>query len=94
MDVSTTAEGRELVQKGQKEKRLMQEEQKRDELVEMVIPPGPPVLPQASTPVSQTAPAFFPESLPIPSQPVFSHVSVHVNIFLDVIFCGGCKNVI
>ncbi|XP_048812875.1 TP53-binding protein 1 isoform X3 [Lagopus muta] len=73
VDVSTAAEGRELVQKGQKEKRLMQEEQKRDELVEMVIPSGPPVLPQASTPVSQTAPAFFPESLPIPSQPVFSH---------------------
>eukprot|EP00076_Gallus_gallus_P044166 XP_025009704.1 TP53-binding protein 1 isoform X3 [Gallus gallus] len=73
VDISTAAEGRELVQKGQKEKRLMQEEQKRDVLVEMVIPPGPPVVPQASTPVSQSAPAFFPESLPIPSQPVFSH---------------------
>uniref|UniRef100_A0A8C3LBQ7 TP53-binding protein 1 n=1 Tax=Chrysolophus pictus TaxID=9089 RepID=A0A8C3LBQ7_CHRPC len=73
VDVSTAAEGRELVQKGQKEKRLMQEEQKGVELVEMVIPPRPPVLPQASTPVSQSAPAFFPESLPIPSQPVFSH---------------------
>ncbi|POI35997.1 hypothetical protein CIB84_000249 [Bambusicola thoracicus] len=73
VDISTAAEGRELVQKGQKEKRLMQEEQKRDVLVEMVIPPGPPVVPQASTPVSQCAPAFFPESLPIPSQPVFSH---------------------
>ncbi|XP_065590259.1 TP53-binding protein 1 [Cyrtonyx montezumae] len=66
-------DGRELMQKGQKEKGLMQDEQKRDVLVEMVIPPGPPVPPQASTPVSQSAPAFFPESLPIPSQPVFSH---------------------
>jgi len=91
VDISTAAEGRELVQKGQKEKRLMQEEQKRDVLVEMVIPPGPPVVPQASTPVSQSAPAFFPESLPIPSQPVFSHVSVHVNIFLGIVFVVVAK---
>lgn len=91
MDISTAAEGRELVQKGQKEKRLMQEEQKRDVLVEMVIPPGPPVVPQASTPVSQSAPAFFPESLPIPSQPVFSHVSAHVNIFLGIVFVVVAK---
>ncbi|XP_015728704.1 TP53-binding protein 1 isoform X3 [Coturnix japonica] len=69
VDISTVAKGRDLVQKGQKENRLMQEEQKRD----VLIPPGPAVLPQASTPVSQSAPAFFPESLPIPSQPVFSH---------------------
>ncbi|OXB62790.1 hypothetical protein ASZ78_008008 [Callipepla squamata] len=73
VDISFPADGRELMQKGQKEKRLMQEEQKRDVLVEMVIPPGPPVPPQASTPVSQSAPAFSPESLPIPTQPVFSH---------------------
>ncbi|XP_021262780.1 TP53-binding protein 1 isoform X4 [Numida meleagris] len=73
VDISVSAEGRELVQEGQKEKERMQEEQKRDVLVEMVFPPGPPALPQASTPVSQSAPAFFPESLPIPSQPAFSH---------------------
>ncbi|KFP30698.1 Tumor suppressor p53-binding protein 1, partial [Colius striatus] len=65
MDVSVPAEGRELVQK-----------QRGDVLVEMTIPcipPGPLVPPQASTPVSQSAPTFFPGSLPIPSQPEFSH---------------------
>jgi len=41
--------------------------------------------------VSQSAPAFFPESLPIPSQPVFSHVSVHVNIFLGIVFVVVAK---
>ncbi|XP_068266359.1 TP53-binding protein 1 isoform X2 [Nyctibius grandis] len=58
-------EGRELTQK-----------QRGDTLVETAIPcipPGPRVLPQASTPVSQSAPTFFPGSLPIPSQPEFSH---------------------
>lgn len=35
----------------------------------------PAVLPQASTPVSQSTPVFTPGSLPIPSQPEFSHVS-------------------
>ncbi|XP_074692922.1 TP53-binding protein 1 isoform X3 [Strix aluco] len=65
VDISVPAEGRELVQK-----------QRGDTLVEMgilCIPPAPLVLPQASTPVSQSAPAFFPGSLPIPSQPEFSH---------------------
>ncbi|XP_072725548.1 TP53-binding protein 1 isoform X1 [Ciconia boyciana] len=65
MDISIPAEGRELTQK-----------QRGDTLVEMAIPcipPGPLVLPQASTPVSQSAPTFFPGSLPIPSQPEFSH---------------------
>ncbi|XP_041895198.1 TP53-binding protein 1 isoform X7 [Corvus kubaryi] len=65
MDISIPAEGRELVQK-----------QRGDVLVEMAlpcIPPRPLVQPQASTPVSQSAPAFFPGSLPIPSQPEFSH---------------------
>ncbi|XP_040825686.1 TP53-binding protein 1 isoform X1 [Ochotona curzoniae] len=33
----------------------------------------PAVLPQASTPVSQSTPVFTPGSLPIPSQPEFSH---------------------
>ncbi|XP_075015670.1 TP53-binding protein 1 isoform X2 [Calonectris borealis] len=65
MDISTPAEGKELMPK-----------QRGDTLVEMAIPcipPGALVLPQASTPVSQSAPAFFPGSLPIPSQPEFSH---------------------
>ncbi|NXO17344.1 TP53B protein, partial [Oriolus oriolus] len=65
MDISIPAEGRELMQK-----------QTGNMLVEMAlphIPPRPLVQPQASTPVSQSAPAFFPGSLPIPSQPEFSH---------------------
>ncbi|XP_059680170.1 TP53-binding protein 1 isoform X2 [Gavia stellata] len=65
MDISARAEGRELMQK-----------QRGDTPVEMAIPcipPGPLVLPQASTPVSPSAPNFFPGSLPIPSQPEFSH---------------------
>ncbi|XP_038605871.1 TP53-binding protein 1 isoform X2 [Tachyglossus aculeatus] len=38
------------------------------------LPPSEPsVFPQASTPVSQSAPAFTPSSFPIPSQPEFSH---------------------
>lgn len=76
MDISIPAEGRELMQK-----------QRGDALVEMAIPcvpPGPLVLPQASTPVSQSAPGFFPGSLPVPSQPEFSHVRVPVNIFSEV----------
>ncbi|XP_027752962.1 TP53-binding protein 1 isoform X2 [Empidonax traillii] len=60
-------EGRELMQK-----------QRDDTLVEMAnpcIPPRPLVQPQASTPVSLSAPTFFPGSgsVPIPSQPEFSH---------------------
>ncbi|XP_062357086.1 TP53-binding protein 1 isoform X2 [Cinclus cinclus] len=65
MDISIPAEERELMQK-----------QRGDMLVEMAltcIPPRPLVQPQASTPVSQSAPTFFPGSLPIPSQPEFSH---------------------
>ncbi|XP_054692750.1 TP53-binding protein 1 isoform X4 [Grus americana] len=64
-ELEQAKEGRELMQK-----------QRGDTLVEMAIPcipPGPLVLPQASTPVSQNAPTFFPGSLPIPSQPEFSH---------------------
>ncbi|NXF04809.1 TP53B protein, partial [Smithornis capensis] len=65
MDVSVPAEGRELMQK-----------QRGDMEVEVAtpcIPPRPHVQPQASTPVSQSAPTFFPGSLPVPSQPEFSH---------------------
>ncbi|XP_064525521.1 TP53-binding protein 1 isoform X2 [Pseudopipra pipra] len=61
-----------------KEGRELMQRQRGDRLVEMAIPcipPRPLVQPQASTPVSQSAPAFFPESgsVPIPSQPEFSH---------------------
>uniref|UniRef100_A0A8D2MNZ8 TP53-binding protein 1 n=1 Tax=Zonotrichia albicollis TaxID=44394 RepID=A0A8D2MNZ8_ZONAL len=65
MDISIPADGRELMQK-----------QKGDMLVEMAvpcIPPRPLAQPQASTPVSQSAPTFFPGSLAMPSQPEFSH---------------------
>ncbi|NXO90014.1 TP53B protein, partial [Certhia brachydactyla] len=65
MDISIPAGGGELMQK-----------QRGDTLVEMALPCIPPrslVQPQASTPVFQGAPAFFPGSLPIPSQPEFSH---------------------
>ncbi|XP_008580774.1 PREDICTED: tumor suppressor p53-binding protein 1 isoform X1 [Galeopterus variegatus] len=47
-----------------------------DEPVEIENPPLPPeptISPQASTPVSQSTPVFIPGSLPIPSQPEFSH---------------------
>ncbi|XP_068961971.1 TP53-binding protein 1 isoform X2 [Petaurus breviceps papuanus] len=37
------------------------------------LPPEPTVLPQASTPVSQSTPLFTSEPLPVPSQPDFSH---------------------
>ncbi|NWU44838.1 TP53B protein, partial [Hylia prasina] len=65
MDISIPAEGRELMLK-----------QRGNMLVDMTlscIPPRPLVQPQVSTPVSQSAPTFFPGSLPIPSQPEFSH---------------------
>ncbi|NWJ04854.1 TP53B protein, partial [Crypturellus undulatus] len=65
MNISLPAEG----------KNLIQEKQGADVLMEIstsCILPEPPVLLQASTPVSQSAPAF-PGSLPIPSQPEFSH---------------------
>ncbi|NXO41070.1 TP53B protein, partial [Locustella ochotensis] len=65
MDKSIPAEGRELMQK-----------QRGEMLVEMAvpcIPPRPLVQPQASTPLFQSASTFFPGSLPIPSQPEFSH---------------------
>nr|KAF6503140.1 tumor protein p53 binding protein 1 [Molossus molossus] len=49
---------------------------KDDEPVEMEnlpVPPEPTISPKASTPVSQSTPVFTPGSLPIPSQPEFSH---------------------
>ncbi|KAM6409874.1 TP53-binding protein 1 [Rhynochetos jubatus] len=65
MEVSSPAEGRELLQR--------QREAPLAEVAIRGIPPGPLVLPQASTPVSQSAPTFSPGSLPVPSQPEFSH---------------------
>ncbi|NWT57195.1 TP53B protein, partial [Erythrocercus mccallii] len=65
VDISIPAEGRQLMQK-----------QRGNMLVDMAlpcIPARPLVQAQASAPVSQSAPAFFPGSLPIPSQPEFSH---------------------
>nr|XP_045011848.1 TP53-binding protein 1 isoform X3 [Jaculus jaculus] len=41
--------------------------------IEKTLPPQPAISPQASTPVAQSTPAFTPGSLPIPSQPEFSH---------------------
>lgn len=76
MAVSIPANGRELMQK-----------EKGDMLVEMAfpcIPPRPLAQPQASTPVSQSAPTFSPGSLAVPSQPEFSHVRVHVYSFSEV----------
>ncbi|KAK2524459.1 Tp53bp1 [Columba guinea] len=64
MDPPVPPEGGELQQQG------------GDALGETTIPclpPAPLVLPQASTPMSQSAPAFSPGLLPVPSQPEFSH---------------------
>lgn len=75
MDLPVPAEGGELLQQG------------GDVLGETTVPclpPAPLVLPQASTPVSQSAPAFSPGSLPVLSQPEFSHVRAHVDVFSEV----------
>ncbi|XP_054024709.1 TP53-binding protein 1 isoform X2 [Dryobates pubescens] len=65
MDISAPAEEREL--------RGRQRGNTLEEVPIPCIPPEPVCLPQASTPVSQSAPNFFPGSLSIPSQPEFSH---------------------
>uniref|UniRef100_A0A5F8GGP8 TP53-binding protein 1 n=1 Tax=Monodelphis domestica TaxID=13616 RepID=A0A5F8GGP8_MONDO len=45
-----------------------------EEAMEIENPPSEPiVIPQASTPVSQSTPLFTSEPLPVPSQPEFSH---------------------
>ncbi|XP_045627861.1 TP53-binding protein 1 isoform X3 [Ursus americanus] len=67
MDMSMLSEG-----KGESFEKKLQD----DEPVELENPPLPPeptISPQASTPVSQSTPVFTPGSLPIPSQPEFSH---------------------
>ncbi|XP_065726987.1 TP53-binding protein 1 isoform X1 [Phocoena phocoena] len=66
MDMSVLSEGGESCQK----------KLKGDEPVGIENPPLPPeptISPQASTPVSQSTPVFTPGSLPVPSQPEFSH---------------------
>lgn len=68
MDMTVLSEG-----KGESFEKKLQD----DEPVEIENPPVPPepvISPQASTPVSQSTPVFNPGSLPIPSQPEFSHV--------------------
>lgn len=61
------------------EKKLQDEEPV--EIENPPLPPEPTISPQASTPVSQSTPVFTPGSLPIPSQPEFSHVSVTGKVF-------------
>lgn len=51
------------------------------EIENLPVPPEPTISPQASTPVSQSTPVFTPGSLPIPSQPEFSHVSIVERFF-------------
>lgn len=75
MDMSMLSEG-----KGESFEKKLQD----DEPVELENPPLPPeptISPQASTPVSQSTPVFTPGSLPIPSQPEFSHVSIVERVF-------------
>nr|XP_044620979.1 TP53-binding protein 1 isoform X3 [Equus asinus] len=67
MDMSVLSEGgRESFQK-----KLQDDEPV--EIENTPLPPEPNTSPQASTPVSQSTPIFTPGSLPIPSQPEFSH---------------------
>ncbi|XP_048189089.1 LOW QUALITY PROTEIN: TP53-binding protein 1 [Perognathus longimembris pacificus] len=67
MDTSVLPEG---------ESESLQQKLEPDEPVEVENPPlplEPTISPQASTPVCQSTPVFTPGSLPIPSQPEFSH---------------------
>uniref|UniRef100_A0A4X1V647 TP53-binding protein 1 n=2 Tax=Sus scrofa TaxID=9823 RepID=A0A4X1V647_PIG len=66
VDMSVLSEGGESFQK-----KLHDDEQVETE--NPPLPPQPTISPQASTPVSQSTPVFTPGSLPIPSQPEFSH---------------------
>lgn len=70
MDMSVLSEeGRESFQRKLKDDEPV-------EIENLHVPPEPAITPQASTPVSQSTPVFTPGSLPIPSQPEFSHVSI------------------
>ncbi|KAM8781402.1 TP53-binding protein 1 isoform 2-T2 [Rhynchonycteris naso] len=67
MDMSMLSEeGRECFQKKLKDFEPV-------EIENLSVPPEPTRSPQSSTPVSQSTPVFTPGSLPIPSQPEFSH---------------------
>ncbi|XP_045303927.1 TP53-binding protein 1 isoform X3 [Leopardus geoffroyi] len=67
MDMSMLSEG-----KGECFEKKLQDEEPL-EIEHPPLPPEPTISPQASTPVSQSTPVFTPGSLPIPSQPEFSH---------------------
>ncbi|XP_026922886.2 TP53-binding protein 1 isoform X3 [Acinonyx jubatus] len=67
MDMSMLSEG-----KGECFEKKLQDEEPL-EIEHPPLPPEPTISPQASTPVSQGTPVFTPGSLPIPSQPEFSH---------------------
>ncbi|XP_042798148.1 TP53-binding protein 1 isoform X3 [Panthera leo] len=67
MDMSMLSEG-----KGECFEKKLQDEEPL-EIERPPLPPEPTISPQASTPVSQSTPVFTPGSLPIPSQPEFSH---------------------
>uniref|UniRef100_G1MA59 TP53-binding protein 1 n=1 Tax=Ailuropoda melanoleuca TaxID=9646 RepID=G1MA59_AILME len=67
MDMSMLSEGK----RESFEKKLQDDEPV--EIENPALPPEPTISPQASTPVSQSTPVFTPGSLPIPSQPEFSH---------------------
>ncbi|XP_011353296.1 TP53-binding protein 1 isoform X2 [Pteropus vampyrus] len=67
MDMSVLSEeGRESFQKKLKDDEPV-------EIENLPVPPETAISPQASTPVSQSTPVFTPGSLPVPSQPEFSH---------------------
>lgn len=65
MDMSVIPEGGEHFQKLQDDEAV--------DIEKPLLPSQPAVSPQASTPVSRSTPVFTPASLPIPSQPEFSH---------------------
>ncbi|XP_060474730.1 TP53-binding protein 1 isoform X3 [Panthera onca] len=67
MDMSMLSEG-----KGECFEKKLQDEEPL-EIERPPLPSEPTISPQASTPVSQSTPVFTPGSLPIPSQPEFSH---------------------
>lgn len=77
MDMSVLSEeGRESFQKKLKDDEPV-------EIENLPVPPETAISPQASTPVSQSTPVFTPGSLPVPSQPEFSHVSTVERFFFS-----------
>ncbi|XP_052039323.1 TP53-binding protein 1 isoform X2 [Apodemus sylvaticus] len=65
MDMSVIPEGGEPFQKLHDDEAM--------EIEKPLLPSQPALSPQASTPLSRSTPVFTPGSLPIPSQPEFSH---------------------